>query len=366
MDHAVVMAGGSGTRFWPESRARRSKQFLDLTGGGPMIRETLLRLFPVVPPERVWVVAGVKDAPHLSHRALGIPKRNILLEPEGRNTAPAMAYAAAAIAREDPDAVVLATPADHAIGHVPAFQAVLRKGLRLARETGRFVTLGVPPTHPSTGYGYIERGKPFPGKVRGAFEVARFTEKPDLPTAKRFLRSGRFDWNSGLFLFSVATFADRLAKFLPEVDREIRRAFRGDRAGFPKRLARAYRRMPSISVDYGILEKEAGILVLPANVGWSDLGTWSSLHEFLSGTGENVAFGDVILSDCRRRACADGQRRGGGAGDGRRGGGPKRGRRAGLPARPLGGGEGDAGGGPPAVPGAGLTSAAIPERPRTG
>jgi mannose-1-phosphate guanylyltransferase len=161
------------------------------------------------------------------------------------------------------------------------------------------VTLGVPPTHPSTGYGYIERGKPFPGKVRGAFEVARFAEKPDLPTAKRFLRSGRFDWNSGLFLFSVATFADRLTKFLPEVDREIRRAFQGDRAGFPKRLTGAYRRMPSISVDYGILEKEAGILVLRANVGWSDLGTWRSLHEFLAETGENVAFGDVILSDCR-------------------------------------------------------------------
>jgi len=264
MDHAVVMAGGSGTRFWPESRARRSKQFLNLTGGVPMIRETLLRLFPVIPPEHVWIVAGIKDAPHLSHRDLGIPKRNILLEPEGKNTAPAMAYAAAAIAREDQDAVVLATPADHAIGHVRAFQAILRKGLRLARETGRFVTLGVPPTHPSTGYGYIERGKPFPGKVRGAFEVARFAEKPDLPTAKRFLRSGRFDWNSGLFLFSVATFADRLAKFLPEVDRGFRRAFRGDRAGFRKRLARAYRRMPSISVDYGILEKETGILVLPA------------------------------------------------------------------------------------------------------
>jgi len=161
------------------------------------------------------------------------------------------------------------------------------------------VTLGIPPTHPATGYGYIERGKPFPGKVPGAFEVVRFAEKPDLPTAKRFLRSGRFDWNSGLFLFAAGTFADRLAKFLPEVDRGFRRAFRGNRAGFANRLARAYRRMPSISVDYGILEKETGILVLPANVGWSDLGTWRSLHEFLAGTGENVAFGDSILSDCR-------------------------------------------------------------------
>lgn len=299
MDHAVVMAGGSGTRFWPESRASRSKQFLDLTGGGPMIRETLLRLFPVIPPGRVWVVAGRKDAPHLSPRVLGIPKRNILLEPEGKNTAPAIAFAAAAISRRDPKAVILATPADHAIANVRGFQAVLRKGLRLARETGRFVTLGIPPTHAATGYGYIERGKPFPGKVRGAFEVVRFTEKPDLPTAERFLRSGGFDWNSGLFLFSAGTFADRLAKFLPAVDREMRRAFRGDRAGFAKRLALAYRRMPSISVDYGILEKEKGILVLPAHVGWSDLGTWRSLHEFIAATGENVVVGDAILSDSR-------------------------------------------------------------------
>ncbi|RJP25630.1 MAG: mannose-1-phosphate guanylyltransferase [Deltaproteobacteria bacterium] len=299
MDHAVVMAGGSGTRFWPESRALRSKQFLNLTGGGPMIRETLSRLSPVVPPERLWVVAGRKDAPHLSPAALGIPKGNILLEPEGKNTGPAIALAAARISRKDPDAVILATPADHAIADVPAFRAVIRKGLRLARETGRIVTLGVPPTHPATGYGYIERGRPFPGSIRGAFRVARFTEKPDLATAKRFLRSGRFDWNSGVFLFRADTFADRLARFLPEVDRGIRKAFRGDARGFDRRIRDAYRRMPSVSVDYGILEKEQGILVLPANVGWSDLGTWRSLHEFLDGTGGNVTFGDVILAECR-------------------------------------------------------------------
>jgi mannose-1-phosphate guanylyltransferase len=299
MEHAVVLAGGSGTRFWPESRARRSKQFLDLTGGGPMIRETLLRIFPVVPPERVWVVAGRKDANHLSAGALGIPKANILLEPEGRNTAPAIAYAAACIARRDPDAVVLAAPADHAIADLRRFRAVTRKGLRLARETGRFVTLGIPPTHPATGYGYIERGRPFPGRVKGAFEVARFTEKPDLATARKFLRTGRFDWNSGLFLFRANMFADRLEKYLPEVAGGIRRAFRGDRKGFGNRLRAAYRRMPSVSVDYGILEKESGILVLPADIGWNDLGTWRSLHEYLGGTGENVTFGEVILEECR-------------------------------------------------------------------
>jgi mannose-1-phosphate guanylyltransferase len=299
MDHAVVMAGGSGTRFWPESRARRSKQFLDLTGGGPMIRETLGRLFPVIPPERVWVVAGRKDARYLSPASLGIPKTNILLEPEGRNTAPAVAFAAACIARRDADAVILATPADHAIGNLRAFRAVIRKGLRLARESGRFITLGIPPTHPATGYGYIERGIPFAGRVKGAFEVARFTEKPDLSAARRFLRTGRFLWNSGLFLFRADTFADRIARFLPEVDRRIREAVRGDRKGAGRRLRDAYRGMPSVSVDYGILEKEQGILVIPADVGWSDLGTWRSLHEFLGGAGGNVTFGDAILEDCR-------------------------------------------------------------------
>ncbi len=299
MDHAVVLAGGSGTRFWPESRTCRSKQFLDLTGGGPMIRETLDRLRPIVPPERLWIVAGRKDAPHLSPGALGIPKGNILLEPEGKNTAPAIALAAAVIAGVDPRAVILATPADHAIANVRAFHAVIRKGLKLARETGRFVTLGIPPTHPSTGYGYIERGTPFPGKVKGAYEVVRFAEKPDLATARRFLRSGRFDWNSGLFLFRADAFADRLSKFLPEVDEAIRGALRGTGKGFARRLAEAYRRIPSISIDYGILEKEKGILVLPADMGWNDLGTWRSLHEFLGEEGGNVTFGDAILTDCR-------------------------------------------------------------------
>lgn len=299
MDHAVVLAGGSGMRFWPESRRRRSKQFLDLTGRGPMIRETLDRLRPVIPSERLWIVAGRKDAPHISPAALGIPRRNILLEPEGRNTAPAIALAAAFISRTDPDAVILAAPADHAIRNARAFRAVIRKALRLARSTGRIVTLGVPPTHPSTGYGYIERGRPFPGRLKGAFSVVRFAEKPDLATARRFLRSGRFAWNSGVFLFRAGTFADRLTRFLPEVHDRILEAVRGGTKGFGRRLQEAYRRMPSISVDYGILEKERGILVLPADVGWSDLGTWRSLHEFLDDRGGNVTFGDVLLTDCR-------------------------------------------------------------------
>jgi len=299
MDHAVIMAGGSGKRFWPESRMHRSKQFLDLTGNGPMIVETVRRLLPLVPRENIWVVAGEKDAPNLKSRTLGVPPGNILLEPEGRNTAPAMALAAARIERRDADAVIAATPADHAVGNPSAFRSVLRKGFRLARRTGRFVTLGISPDHPATGYGYIERGTPFSG-AEGVFVVRRFTEKPDLRTARRFLRSRRFYWNSGVFVVRAATYRNRVARFLPAVHRELEEALR-DTGGrdLRNRLRRAYARMPSISVDYGILEKEDGILVIPSEFGWSDIGTWRSLHEFLGGEGENVTAGKVILTDCR-------------------------------------------------------------------
>ena len=299
MDHAVIMAGGSGKRFWPESRMHRSKQFLDLTGNGPMIVETVRRLLPLVPRENIWVVAGEKDAPNLKSRTLGVPHGNILLEPEGRNTAPAMALAAVRIERRDADAVIAATPADHAVGNPSAFRSVLKKGFRLARRTGRFVTLGISPDHPATGYGYIERGTPFSG-AEGVFVVRRFTEKPDLRTARRFLRSRRFYWNSGVFVVRAATYRNRVARFLPAVHRELEEALR-DAGGrdLRNRLRRAYARMPSISVDYGILEKEDGILVIPSEFGWSDIGTWRSLHEFLGGEGENVTAGKVILTDCR-------------------------------------------------------------------
>lgn len=298
MDHVVVLAGGSGTRFWPESRLRRSKQFLDLTGTGSMIVETVRRFLPLVPRENVWVVAGEKDAPHLKARKIGVPPGNILLEPLGRNTAPAAAFAAAWIERRDPGAVIAATPADHAVADAAAFRAALGKGLRLAGRTGRFVTLGITPSHPATGYGYIEKGAPF-REEEGVFAVRKFTEKPDLRTARRFLRTRRFYWNSGVFIVRASDLRDRVERHLTVVHRELAAAFLGGRRGFRGRLRTAYLRMPSVSVDYGILEKEEGILVVPTECGWSDIGTWRSLHEFLGGGDVNVTSGKVILSDCR-------------------------------------------------------------------
>ncbi len=300
MRHAVVMAGGSGTRFWPESRAARSKQFLDLTGRGPMIVETIRRILPLFPPRNIWVVAGVKDAHNLSPRSLGIPRGNLLLEPQGKNTAPAMALAAAWIHKKDPDAVIAATPADHAVTDLRAFRAVFRKALRVAGSTERIVTLGIAPKHPATGYGYIERGPPFREGMDGVYLVRRFTEKPDLPAARRFLRAKRYDWNSGVFFCRAGVYIDRMRRFLPDMWEELEKAcFRGRRKEFPRRLRAAYARIPSVSVDYGILEKDDRILVIPSDFGWNDLGTWRSLHEFLGGGDTNVTFGNVILSGCR-------------------------------------------------------------------
>lgn len=301
MDHVVVMAGGSGTRFWPESRERRAKQFLNLTGQGAMIVETIRRFAPLVPAGNVWVVAGEKDRAHLVPEKLGIPPENLLLEPEGKNTAPAVALAAAAIRLRDPEAVVLASPADHAIADLKGFRSVIRKAMRLARRSGCFVTLGIPPTSPATGYGYIERGQPLEEKGVEAYRVRRFAEKPDAATARRFLRSGRFDWNSGLFIFRLPEFRERLATHLPVVHDAIDGAFRlAGKPGFRGALRKAYRSIPSVSVDHGLLEHEPEILVVPAAVGWNDIGTWRSLHEFLGRDASgNVLFGDTIAVDCR-------------------------------------------------------------------
>jgi mannose-1-phosphate guanylyltransferase len=299
MNHVLVMAGGSGTRFWPESREGLSKQFLDLSGRGPMIAETLRRLAPLAPPGNLWVVAGAKDRRNLSRAALPVPPENVILEPCGKNTAPALALAAEEIFRRDPRAVVTATPADHEIRDVPAFRSVVRSALSLARSSRRIVTIGITPTRPATGYGYIERGAPFGARGK-AYEAARFTEKPDGATAASFVRSGRYLWNSGLVVFRADLFRESVARHLPAVRERLDEAFRSRGKGSHRRaLAAAWGRIPSVSVDYGILEKEEGILVVPGDFGWSDLGTWGSLHEFLAAPGGNASRGEAVLLECR-------------------------------------------------------------------
>jgi mannose-1-phosphate guanylyltransferase len=274
--YAVIMAGGSGTRFWPASRPSRPKQFLPITGGRPMITETVERLDGLVPMERVLVVTAESQR-ELVHEALpGLPPENVLAEPCAKNTGPCVAWAAYEVAARNPAAVQVVLPADHVIQPEEAFQRTLGAAVAEAAEADFLVTFGIVPAYPATGYGYIEAGD------RGAdrngiavHAVARFVEKPDLPTAERFLSEGTYLWNSGMFVWRTDVIMAALREHLPAVCQEL------DRLAGGADLGEVYGRLPSVSVDVGVLEKATNVRMLPIDYRWSDVGSWAALPEVL-------------------------------------------------------------------------------------
>lgn len=281
MIHAVVMAGGSGTRFWPESRRHRPKQLLPITGGQAMLAETLARLDPLIPLERTWVVTNAQQVEGVRRACPRLPAQNVLIEPVGRNTAPCAGLAAAVIAAEDPDAVIAVLPADHAISPAAEFQRALRAGVAAADRPGAFVTFGIPPTWPATGYGYIRRaGRESVHEGLDCFRVAGFTEKPDAARAAEFLAAGDYLWNSGIFVWRARTILDAIRAHMPELHAGLERIVaRLGESGFQAEVDRIYPGLPSVAVDVGIMEKVAGVLVLSTPFRWSDVGSWKSLYE---------------------------------------------------------------------------------------
>jgi mannose-1-phosphate guanylyltransferase len=274
--HAVIMAGGSGTRFWPASRAVRPKQLLPLTDGKPMVAATIDRLAGLCGEDAIWLVAGKKLAKPLTKLLPNLPKERLLLEPEARDTAPCIALAAAAIAAVDPDATMVVLPADHVIAPVDAFQAMLRAGAAIAQDGETLVTFGVEPTFPATGYGYVECGAPLAGHA-GAFAVRRFREKPDRATAEDFLRRGGFLWNSGIFVWRVAAILQAMRAADPELgaaaDAMLAAAQKGEKAA----LQRAFLRAPKRSIDFAVMEKAPKIAVVRAPIRWDDVGSFPAL-----------------------------------------------------------------------------------------
>ena len=269
--HAVVMAGGSGTRFWPASREHAPKQLLPLAGRAdePLIAATVRRLAPAVPPERVWVVTGARLADATAAALPGVPRGQILAEPAARNTAPCIAWATATIARADPDAVVAVLPADHFIGDEPGFRTVLARAVETA-ESGWLTIIGIVPTRPETGYGYVEVGEPI---AAGVHAVARFVEKPTRDRAEGYVASGRYLWNAGMFFFRTGVMLDAIAKHMPALAAgvaEIR-----DQAS----LARVFPTLQAISIDHGVMEKAERIAVVPGSFGWNDVGSWEVTWE---------------------------------------------------------------------------------------
>ena len=278
--YAVVLAGGVGTRLWPFSRARTPKQLFKITGPESLLKATIGRLAPLIPSKRVFIVTSSAQAGvirrHLT-RELRSFKGGYIIEPMGRNTAPAIALAAFALYRKDPEAVMAVLPSDHVIGDPQRFRRTLGAAIKAAEE-GRLVTFGIVPTRPETAYGYIKA----PGRAikridgRRVLKVERFTEKPDIKRARGYLKTGGYLWNSGIFIWKAARIMEEIKLHLPAVYKALE-GMRSGRSG----AAKAFASMDPVSIDRGVLEKADDVVVIPASFKWSDMGSWTALAELL-------------------------------------------------------------------------------------
>ena len=297
----MILAGGSGTRFWPASRRALPKQYLSIAGGKPMIAETLARLEGLVPIERTLVVSARNQSEALAKALPGLPRENLLLEPCARNTAASIAWAALEIRRRAADAVQVVLPSDHVIRPAERLRASLRAGLDEAARSGALVTFGIRPTRPATGFGYIEVGEPVPDAAArspgaappnaGVFAVRRFVEKPDEARAREFLASGRYLWNAGIFAWRVDAILAALARHAPRTLAGLESLPLG------AALDAAWEALPSVSIDVAVLERESSVRTLPIDYFWSDVGTWNSLADVLAADAAgNVAAGGTELA----------------------------------------------------------------------
>jgi len=297
--YAVVMAGGSGTRFWPRSRHRAPKQLLPIVGTRTMLQETVARVSPPIDRSRVLVVTGQVHARAVRAQLPELPTSALLVEPRGRNTAPAIALAALHIAREHPDAVMAVLPADHAIADRGVFRADLSAALDVAERTGALVTFGIQPTHPETGYGYIRPGARLDGAARArAFRVRAFIEKPNAARARALIARGGVFWNSGIFAWRARSILDALRTHVPDVLAPLEAAVT---SGSRHALRAAYGRLPSISIDTGVLERANHVAVLRARFAWSDVGSWAAVEPiWRNGTDRhNAVRGRALAIDSR-------------------------------------------------------------------
>lgn len=294
--YPVIMAGGSGTRFWPLSRKNRPKQFLPLASEKPLIVDTANRLPPLARVQDSYVVCGKVHAPAVKKLLPKLPKSHILVEPIARNTAPAIGLAAAVIAKSDPSGILVVLPSDHHVGNVPGFRDALAAAAKYA-EQGALVTLGITPSRPETGYGYIHLGEKL-GKGPGR-KVRAFVEKPDLARAQQYLSGGEHAWNAGIFLFRADAMLAEIRKHMPELAAGLDALSPHiGKKSFEKQLGKIFPKLPSISIDYGIMEKAENIVVVPAEFGWSDVGSFAALPEVRAADAAgNVAAGLALAID---------------------------------------------------------------------
>ncbi|HYY23972.1 MAG TPA: sugar phosphate nucleotidyltransferase [Candidatus Udaeobacter sp.] len=289
---SVIMAGGKGTRFWPLSRSQRPKQLLKILSPKTLIRETADRVLPLSSPTQTLVVTVAEQLDGLSRELRMLPRANFLAEPEGRNTAPCIGLAALEVVARDPTGIMLVLPADHWIPDVRAFRRTLGAAMELANNSDNLITIGIRPAYPETGYGYIMKGKSLrTNNAVRAYQVKRFKEKPSEAVARQLIRRGSL-WNSGIFVWRASTLLELIARYQTAIATsldQIRRAAKEKSIGNPSSglrhlIARAYKQMPSVSIDHGVLEKvgsEGRVLTLEADFGWSDVGSWAAVHRMM-------------------------------------------------------------------------------------
>jgi mannose-1-phosphate guanylyltransferase len=301
---AVLLAGGRGTRFWPRSRTRTPKQLLNIVGKQTMLRQTWDRLSPLFPADRVAVVTNSAQAEAVRRELPRIPAGMVLAEPAGRNTAAAIGLAAIHLAHAHGDALMAVLPADHFIAQAAKYRRLVQAALRLATEPENLVVMGIPPSHPETGFGYIERAATAAAKQSGVpvYQVRRFTEKPPANVARKYVASGRYYWNAGMFFWRASTFLECLAAFLPKTRVALARISAAiGTSDYNAALKKYYPRLEDISVDYAVMERATRkdalasryrALVVPTEVGWSDIGSWNAVYDLLARrAGENISTG---------------------------------------------------------------------------
>lgn len=298
-NHVVIMAGGIGSRLWPVSRPEYPKQFIDVLGTGrTLIQMTVDRFRDVCPPENLWVVTAERYVTTVKEQLPEIPEENILAEPEPRNTAPCIAYACWKIGKHHPGANIVVTPSDAVVLEKERFVDAVRTALGFTRSSDAIATIGIIPTRPETGYGYIHSSEAEPGKV---CKVSEFREKPDLKTAEMFLREGGFFWNAGIFIWNIDTIETAIRRYAPGIaslmDEMSVDFYTPDEAGTVRKL---FPKCEKISIDYAVMEKSREIYVVTGSFGWSDLGNWSAvrLHSSLDEHGNSTVGTDVRLFGC--------------------------------------------------------------------
>ena len=309
---ALIMAGGRGERFWPKSRKSTPKQFLALTNSErTMIQETVDRIQPLVKIEDIYIATNREYKALVKEQLPDLPEENILCEPMARNTAPCIGWGAVTARKKYGDAMMVVLPSDHLIQQPVLFRGVIKNAMRTAKETGALVTLGISPTAPDTGYGYIQYDtEEEAGSSGNAFRVKRFVEKPNLETARQYLMSGEYLWNSGMFIWQASTILKEMAEKLPEHYALLEKIEQAEGTDEEQAvLEAAFGQMKPISIDYGIMEKADNVCVIPSSFGWDDVGSWLAVERITPGNDMgNVIRGDVVTVNSTRCIVQGGQK----------------------------------------------------------